>query len=180
MHPRLAELLQYVELQRESLLAAVASVPESRRDQRPDPAVWSVAEVLEHLGIVELGVAQLIMRRIERAHEAGLSAETETASLLDSLDGFPLLDRSTTMPAPDLVRPSGQQTARAGLETLTRSRETFRAAVAGADGLALGSVTARHPLLGPLTLYQWVLFIGKHECRHAMQIRDIARRFSPA
>lgn len=178
MHPRLAELLRYDELQRESLLAAVETVPESLRDRRPSPALWSVAEILEHLGIVEQGIAHLITRQIDRAQEGGFPRETETSSLLDSLDRFPLLDRSTHMPAPDFVRPPGKQNAATALETLTHSREAFRAAVARGDGLALGTVSASHPLLGPFTLYQWVLFVGKHECRHAMQIRDIARHFA--
>jgi hypothetical protein len=180
VHPRLAELLRYTELQRDGLLAAVATVPETARDQRPGPGHWSVAEVLEHLCIVEQGVSRLITRRIERAREAGLGPETETGSLLHCLDRFPLLDRSATMPAPELVRPPGSLNAAAALEGLERSRHALRAAIATGDGLALGTVTGPHPLLGPLTLYQWVLFVGQHECRHAMQIRDIARHFAAA
>jgi hypothetical protein len=44
------------------------------------------------------------------------------------------------------------------------------------DGLALGRVTRAHPTLGPLNRYQWVLFVGQHEARHAAQLQDIARQ----
>lgn len=44
----------------------------------------------------------------------------------------------------------------------------------------LGSVSVPHVFFGPLTLHQWVLFLDQHECRHAMQIRDIARQLAPA
>jgi hypothetical protein len=30
-------------------------------------------------------------------------------------------------------------------------------------------------VLGPLNLYQWVLFVGQHEARHAGQLQDLAR-----
>jgi hypothetical protein len=45
--------------------------------------------------------------------------------------------------------------------------------VRATDGLALGGVLATHPRLGSLNVYQWVLFVGGHETRHAAQIREI-------
>ena len=50
----------------------------------------------------------------------------------------------------------------------------LRGAVDRADGLAIGEVTAPHPFLGSLNLYQWLIFLGAHEARHAAQIREIA------
>jgi len=47
MHPRIGELLAYLEAQRTVLWGAVGLIPEPLRDRRPDPDVWSVAEVLE-------------------------------------------------------------------------------------------------------------------------------------
>jgi hypothetical protein len=64
-------------------------------------------------------------------------------------------------------------TAATAAAALEQSRKAFREVVAAGDGLALGTVSASHVLLGPLTLYEWVLFVGQHELRHAMQIRGI-------
>jgi hypothetical protein len=180
MHSRLAELMEYVDAQRAGLLAAVAAVPASQRERRPEPEIWSVAEILEHLQVVELGIARLISRKLEKARAAGLGAETETSSLVGSLDHLPLLQREAFMPAPDFVKPSGAVTSSVALGALEQSRQALRDAVATGDGLALGNVSAPHALLGPLTLYQWVLFVGQHERRHALQVQDIARRFAAA
>jgi len=79
MHPRLTELLDYASLQRRLLHEAVSAVPESRRDLRPAPDAWSVAEVLEHLHRTESGVALLITARLAEARHAGLSEERERA-----------------------------------------------------------------------------------------------------
>jgi hypothetical protein len=178
VHPRLEELLRYADAQRAELWLAVATVPEPLRDRRLDPDVWSVAEVLEHLHIVELGIARLIDRRIEKAAAAGLGSETETTSLLNSLDHLPLLDRTNFMAAPELVQPRGELPADRCEAALTASRQALRSAVGTGDGLALGTVSAPHVLLGPLTLYQWVLFLAQHERRHAEQIREIAGRIT--
>jgi hypothetical protein len=122
--------------------------------------------------VVEQGVARLIARRIGKAKDT-LPKETETEPLFGSLDRFALLDREQHMEAPDLVRPTGTLLAEDAVLALSESRLALRAALEMGDGLALGAVSAPHVLLGPLTLYQWVLFIGQHECRHAKQIRDI-------
>jgi hypothetical protein len=41
-------------------------------------------------------------------------------------------------------------------------------------------MTYAHVLLGQLTLYEWLLFLGQHEGRHAAQIGEIARRLTAA
>jgi DinB family protein len=171
MHPRIAELLGYVGAQREVLLAAVDAVPVSRRDLRLGDGVWSVAEVLEHLCLTETGVSRLIAKRVADARAGGLEREADESSVLGCLDRFGIARGARLAAAPEIVRPSGTWTCTEGLHRLAVSREHFGHAVAAGDGLALDRVTFPHPLLGELSLYQWILFVGQHEARHAAQIR---------
>jgi hypothetical protein len=175
MHPRLAELVDYVTAQRTTLLVAVSTVPEALRDARIDTGVWSIAEVLEHLHRVESGIARLIARTIERGRRVGIPEEGETGSLLDSLDAYDLTRRDRRLVAPDPVAPRGGYTAAQGLAALAQSREALLAAIRSGDGLALGGLTFPHPLLGSLDMYQWILFVGQHEARHAAQIAELGR-----
>ena len=175
MHPRLAELVDYATAQRTTLLVAVSTVPEALRDARIDTGVWSIAEVLEHLHRVESGIARLIARTIERGRRVGIPEERETGSLLDSLDAYDLTRRDRRLVAPDPVAPRGEYTAAQALAALGLSREALLAAIRSGDGLALGGLTFSHPLLGSLDLYQWILFVGQHEARHAAQIAELGR-----
>jgi hypothetical protein len=179
-HPRLAELVDYVARQRTVLLAAVSAVPEALRDRQVTDDAWSVAGVLEHLHRVESGIARLVARSVERARAAGVAAESDMSSLLGSLDSFGLLRRNRHLDAPDPVRPRGEYTAAQALAALEGSREALLVAVGAGDGLALSGITYPHPLLGPLSLYQWVLFVGQHEARHAAQIEEIGRALGGA
>lgn len=179
MHPRVAELYQYAEARRGELLAAVAEVPVSVRELRPEPECWSVAEVLEHLNRTERGIAKLIRQAVEQAKAEGLGREEERDPQLSCLDRFRLPTRDRRVASPEFVLPKGELTAAEALAALEQSREAFRAAVLEGDGMALGKVVRPHPLLGPLTLYQWILFVGQHEARHALQIRDIGRMLTP-
>lgn len=176
MHPRIAELIDYVQRQRIALLDAVSLIPEPLRDRRCDAATWSAAEVLEHLHRVESGIARLISRSVERAKADGLALEQDASSVLASLDTLRLLDRSLRITAPDPVMPRGEMTAAQATAALTDSRQALVSALDEADGLALGQITRTHPTLGTLDLYQWVLFVGQHEARHAAQVQDIARQ----
>jgi hypothetical protein len=67
MHPRIAELLDYVATQTATLRAAYEAVPPERRAVRPEPGRWSPAEIIHHLAIVEGRLAQRLAVLIEQA-----------------------------------------------------------------------------------------------------------------
>lgn len=157
---------------RAALLAAVASVPADQLERRPSPDGWSVAEVLDHLQAVESGSARLLAKRLLRAREAGIGPETETSSVLDCLADRDIVGGPPRV-APELVRPREGATAEQALEGLQAAREALLDVLREGDGLALGQVTAIHPVLGEIDLYRWVTFVAQHEERHERQLRAI-------
>jgi hypothetical protein len=175
MHPRLTELLEYLDAQRAHVLGAASGLPPERWVERPDAERWSVSEVCWHLQRVETGVAKLIRKRANEARLQGHPAEDADSSLLGALDGRRLEDRSVRLVAPSQITPTEMPTAEIVQQQLNESREMLRAAVAEADGLALGSIKHPHPVLGEIDLYQWILFVGHHEARHAQQIGEVAK-----
>lgn len=174
MHRRIAELLDYLDSRRELLCAAVERVPAERRSRRPAPDRWSVADVLEHLTLVEGGVARLLSKHVAGAPTNGLVAETSTTPLLDTMDLARVLDRGRPITAPDRVQPREGLDAATALAALERTRVALREAVLAADGLALGELVVPHAVLGPITLYEWIAFVGAHEERHTAQVGEIA------
>jgi uncharacterized damage-inducible protein DinB len=175
MHPRLAELADALARHRAALLAAVAAVPTADLDRRPDADAWSVAEVLDHLARVEGGTARLLAKRVARARESGVGADPHDDSVLGRLDGFDVAHSPLPRVAPEMVRPASGVSAADALSALDASRQALLATLKDADGLDLTKVLATHAALGELDGYQWVLFIGQHEARHARQIAAIAR-----
>jgi DinB superfamily len=85
-----------------------------------------------------------------------------------------LLDRSAALTASGASIPQGGLGVEAALATLTERRQAVREMLLAADGLALGEVVIEHPRLGPLNVYQWLVFLGAHEGRHTLQIREAA------
>lgn len=174
MHPRVAELVEYLDRQRTALLAAAAPVPADRWTDRPAADRWSISDVCEHLHLVERGTAKLIAAAADEARAANHAAETGTASVLGVLDWSSMEDRTDKRIAPERVAPRQTPDAATALRQLEESRAALRSAIERADGLALESVRKQHPRLGEIDLYQWMVFVGRHESRHAAQVAEIA------
>jgi hypothetical protein len=177
VHPRLEEIVRYVDARRAALEEAALVLPYDRWGERPAEDSWSVAQVFDHLHLSESGTARLLAKRIARAKEAGLGPERSTESLMNALRFFPVVDGPRRQ-APEIVVPRADARAPEVHDALRRSRADLHAALREGDGLALGDVTATHPALGVINVYQWVLFVGQHEERHTRQVAEIVRRLT--
>jgi uncharacterized damage-inducible protein DinB len=173
MHPRIQELTAYLNTGRASLRESVEAVPASMRNTAPGDNRWSVAQVLEHLAIVENRFTKILRDKLASARAGGLGPETETSSILGSWDVAKMLDRSEKREAPEAVRPQGIDWKNA-LAQLDDARKGFLDVYQSGDGLALGTVIHSHPRFGDLNMYQWAVWVGSHEARHTEQIREIA------
>jgi hypothetical protein len=174
MHPRTEEVLEFFAVQNAALEQAIESVPTSSRSKRPSPDCWSVAEVVAHLAIVEGRVAKLLQSRIGAARESGLGAERLMSPIVPDFPLDRILDRSRLAVAGAASQPPADSEIERAIAMLGEGHEALRSAMAEADGLALSEVMAPNPVLGDLNVYQWVVFLGAHEARHALQIREIA------
>ena len=171
----MAEIGEFLDETRAAIVRVVAPLSPEESARRPSPGAWSVDEILTHLSLVEPGVAKRIVKSVGKAKGEGLERETSVSSVLGSLDG-PALDRlNEAQVAPEFVEPKTVLPLFESLHALALSRESLRHAMGEADGWALGKVVAPHPRLGTLDMYQWLVFLGRHERRHLAQIeRTIA------
>lgn len=174
MHPRLTELLAYLDVTRASVLATASRVPRVRWDVRPALDQWCVAEIIWHLQRVESGVARLIVNRVTEARANGHPDEPADSPLLGTRDRFGIVDRSRRIEAPARVAPQEVPSADDAERLLHESRAMLRSAIADADGLALALITHPHPVVGVIDLYEWILFVGLHEQRHLGQLAEVA------
>jgi hypothetical protein len=173
MHPRTEELLQHLDTQHRRLRSAVDSVPREQRERKPTPERWSVAEVLEHLSIVERRIDRLFQSKLAEARAKGIGAERDQTPIVGTIDMDRLLDRSRKITAGEAALPTGKLPSDDAWAALEQSREALCRTVRGCDGLAIGEIVHPHPVLGPINLYQWIAFVGGHEARHTAQIIEL-------
>lgn len=175
-HPRAREVSDYLTTARVHLEDAVRAVPEGNRDTPSAPGRWSVAQILQHLSIVNSSIARLISKRVADAKAAGLGPDPGTTSILWTVDVSRMLDRRESLESPERTKPAEPITAVAAWEALAGADAAIHNAVLEGDGLALDTITFPHTFFGPLNLYQWVAFAAAHEFRHAAQIRETWQR----
>ena len=175
-----AEIFDDIDSTRAELLRSVEGLSAEQRDFRPSPDRWLVAEIVEHLSMVERSVARLVGSLLRKAEESGRGGDAPLESGRDggrpfapvSIADFVEQTSTQKLDAPDSVRPTGAPLADS-LASLRDSRaalHALRERVEHADGAA---VRFPHPVWGPINLYQWLLFVGAHEQRHLAQINAL-------
>lgn len=175
MQKRLTEVVKYLDVSRDRLLASVTSVHPSFAVIRPRSGAWSVAEILDHLAIVEGIAAKLIARSILWGRENKIGPETSDESLLSSLDRFSIIEATRELAAPERLLPPRDSKLDEALKSLTDSRRALHDALIEGDGMDLSVITRPHPAFGEMNIYQWGIFVGQHEERHTRQIEQTLR-----
>lgn len=173
MHPRIEELVDALDNRRAELTRAVNDVPTSARNRRPSEDRWSVAEVVEHLALVEENITQRIKQLVVEQRANGLGAERDSTSVAQTFDPAFTLDRSRKRVAREAMQPRSGIDAAAAWTHLEHARQVTKDTLRELDGVALCEVSAPHPAVGSLNGYQWFLFLAAHEGRHTAQIREI-------
>jgi uncharacterized damage-inducible protein DinB len=167
-----AEIYEDIERTRERLTRTVTELNAEQQDFRTSPETWSVADIVEHLSIVEGRVVKLLSTLIEKAESNGhtLSADTPFApvSIAEQVE----LTRAQKLTAPEQIQPTGMSLDDS-LASLLRTRaalQSLRPRVELIDGTEL---RFPHPAWGAINLYQWIAFVGAHESRHLAQIEAL-------
>jgi hypothetical protein len=170
----LALIRESLAADRATLRAAVERVPPELRDRRPSAGRWSVAELLEHLAIVEERTVMALTPLVVNAP----ALEAETTPSPTPIDRAHLRNRSLAFVAPDPIQPTGGLDANAAWARLEQSRAGLATIIHKCEGRDLRAIARTHPALGPMDGYQWLAAVGGHEERHALQILEIASSFT--
>jgi len=180
MYAAVAEVLDFFDTNRARLEEAVAAVPVDLHARRPGAEQWSVAEILAHLAIVERRVLQLLISSIEAAASAGLAPEAETIlPVVPTVNVARLVDRSRRVATSEASMPPADADARHAMRDLAETRTELRRLLLEFAGQALSTVVVPNPVLGPVNVYQSVVFLAAHEARHTQQIHEARASLVP-
>lgn len=172
-----AEIYEEIDGTREKLFRAVEDLDDGQHGFRSSPERWSIAEIIEHLSIVEGQVAGLLEKLLSKAEAGGHTrAEGSTfapVSIAEQVE----LTREQKLTAPEQIRPTGVPLAGAlyALRSTRASLHALRPRVERVEGTAM---SFPHPVWGAINLYQWLAFVGAHEQRHLAQIEALKEALS--
>ena len=133
-------------------------------ERKPDGAIWSIAEVAEHLVLVERG----ILFRLRTAPADGLEKTEGKEQVLANLT-----QRTVKFPAPGRLVPTGKYASLADFEIDMSTARAATLAWAQDSDTHLQKHVMPHPAFGELHGLQWLLMIAQHTLRHVAQIREV-------
>ena len=135
---------------------------------RRDPSRWSVVEIVEHLTRAYSGTA----KGFERCLEKGAPLASP-ATLKQSVQQFALINLGffpEGRQAPKHIIPSGELDLGAVLDAVRRDLLRLDEAAAKTKQALGAGKMLDHPIIGALTVGQWLRFHVVHTRHHAKQI----------
>jgi hypothetical protein len=137
---------------------------------RRDPNQWSVAEIVEHLARAYSGTA----KGFERCVEKGAPLATPT-TIKQKLQQFGLINLGyfpRGRQAPKYIIPTGELDLDAVLKAVRVDLQRLDQAASHALSTLGNGKMLDHPILGALTVDQWLRFHVVHTEHHARQIAE--------
>ncbi len=158
---------RYLRQSRQALENVVQGLSDEQWNFKPAAEVWSIAENVEHLVLVE----QMVEAILARLPESAMATARRTDGEIEAQILAFVRDRTQKHPAPPDSVPTGRWTPAGTLGRFLVAREHT------------GEMLNRMPRLrqnvipfgpiGPLDGYEWVLAIAAHTDRHVAQIREL-------
>ena len=166
----LGEIFTSIDETRARFFERVGALGAGQETMRADSEAWSVAEIVEHLSLVEKQIVKLTSLMLMKAEAGGAQASADGRIEPLSLDKIIERSQSEKYQSPETARPSGNVSIADSLSGMRSSRETLHALRPRLEATNLASVSYPHPAFGALNLYEWLVLIGFHEERHLRQI----------
>ncbi len=163
---RKSAILAHLEENRTVFTSRVSSISESEASKSRGPGCWTILEIVEHVGRAEGGMLRLLQSA--RPVDTSLESAEKEAELSRRIHS-----RENPASAPERVHPTGEfSSLAAALEAWSGARRATADFVVSWD-VDLDFVTAKHPLFGVVSGYQYLLIMAGHAARHLAQIDEI-------
>jgi len=164
-----AKLVQHLQRTSEKFLKSVDGLSEAQLNFKAAPDKWSIAQCAEHIAAAET----LIRGAVEKGLATPLEAGQPLAELVkDDLITTMVVDRSKKFSAPEPLVPTDRfGSPAAAVEAFRKERgETIKLAESDAQFRAHA---VKHPAMGMVDTYGWMLFLSAHSERHTLQIEEV-------
>ncbi|HVF55299.1 MAG TPA: DinB family protein [Pyrinomonadaceae bacterium] len=170
-----SEIFEAIDETHKRLCASVENLNDEQASFRPAPGVWSTAEVVEHLSIIERQLVQLCGMMLTKTEAGGNArADDATANFAPvSIEQFVEQSRTQKYESPEVARPKGEVSLADSLARMREARVALHALRPRIERVDATAAKYPHPAFGPLDFYQWLAFIAAHEERHLRQIERL-------
>jgi hypothetical protein len=148
------------------LVESVSGLSPAQWDFKPGDDVWSIAEIMEHIVLIESSIHAII----ENMSHAPEAAEQGNRSEMDDFILNEIPKRSRKGKSPAHACPTHRWSGPQALQHFIESREQTNRLLLTRR---LREHVVPHPVFGPWDGYQWLLAAASHGARHTAQICEV-------
>jgi DinB superfamily len=172
VYHNIADIFEMIEKAQARFSASIEGLTELQENFRPAADRWTIAENAEHIGIVNSGLLKLTYKLLKRAEADQKPANADLGLLPITMTNEGQL-RPGKWEAPEMVRPQGGvRVAEAVAKNRALMNDLFELR-SRLEAVDLSEQSWKHPALGEINLYQWLLLWGEHQDRHRLQIEGV-------
>lgn len=161
---------------RERLKETVSDLTDEQANFLPEGEKWSVANLVEHIAIVENGITRIFAKLLTEAQAAGAAATQGEAKISEDFLQKLSWGRTQKFEAPERVHPSGEKTIAESMAKLDENRQKLEELRPLFESVECSDFKFPHPAFGDLSAHEWLALLGGHEMRHIQQIKNLLAR----
>lgn len=160
---------------RRKLKATIENLNEEQINSRLNESGWTIGEIVEHIAIVENGMATICSRLLKKAAEENIPNDGKANISAEFLEKAALIAnrRERKAQAPERVLPSGTLSVADSLAKMEETSQILEQIRTGLETVNTQKYKFPHPFFGDLSASEWFALIGGHEFRHIDQIEEI-------
>lgn len=155
---------------RERLKNTVSNLNDDQLNLMPADGTWTIANIVEHVSLVDGGIIRLSAKLLTDAREKGEKSDG-AAKISEAFLQQASIPRK--LQAPERVHPTGKLTVTESLANMDENRQKLEELRPLFESVDCSEFKFPHPYFGDLTAHEWLVLLGGHEERHTKQIEGI-------
>ena len=160
---------------RQNLKALVEGLPDDVTGALPEGEKWSLAQIVEHISLVDEGSGKICSRLLSKSQADGKPSDG-TARISTGFIEKATASADAKLEAPDIVQPRTGRSISESLAAMDGNREIFGGLQPLFEGVDDTGNKFPHPYFGEMTATEWFAVKIAHEARHTRQIAALIDR----
>jgi uncharacterized damage-inducible protein DinB len=165
----ISDMVASAEKVRAKLKSTVEALTPDEANALPEGEKWTVAQVVEHVSMVDEGGGKICSRLLSRSKADGKPSDG-TARISPGFIEKATASAQAKLEAPDIVQPNAGRTIAESLAVLDRNVDAFAELLPVFESIDDTGHKFPHPYFGDMTATEWFAVKIAHEARHTRQI----------
>lgn len=157
---------------RDKFKQSFAALSEEQLNAKPEGENWSVAQIVEHVAIVNGGAFRICSKLLGKGEAAGKSNDGSVSISSEFIEaGSSAIGQK--LEAPEMVWPINNVPIADSIAKLDEQQVQYAELKVKFETFDGVDAKFPHPYFGDLSAQEWLVLSGAHEIRHLKQIRRV-------